>query len=291
MRAEDFKAENHAQKSHKVLTGLNKIDYFDQFMESRKASNASYGTLKYYSNKLKHFLAEINPNTATQNDIDKYLMQFSNVGNRHASFRAIRAFYKWREDMFDLPNPVTKMKAPKLPKLIMPTLKLDEIIKLIDNAESLQEKAIIALLTESGMRLSELSHIKLSDINWSLHTIRVLGKGRKERDVAFTQISGGYIKQWLNERQNNSESLWNLTDRGIEKALKRLEKKTGIRCNPHVFRRSFATIMKSKGVDISIIRQLGGWESLAMVERYTRSFGFMDALKLYKSPLQDLTSI
>jgi site-specific recombinase XerD len=291
LRAEDFKSLFQPQKHYLGLTGLTKNDYLTQFMQSREAINVSPSTLKYYRSKITTFLENVNPDTAAPNDINVFLMQYHNAGNRHAYFRAIRAFYTWREEMFDLPNPIRKLKAPKLPKLIMPALKLEEIKRLMDEAKYTQDKAMIALFIESGMRLSELAHIKVADINWNQHTIRVMGKGRKERDVAFTQVSEGYIKQWLAERQNDSETLWNVSDREIEKTLKRLEKKTGIKCNPHVFRRSFATIMKSKGVDISIIRQLGGWESLAMVERYTRSFGFMDALKLYKSPLQELTSI
>jgi site-specific recombinase XerD len=288
LRAEDFKSLKQPQKSPAVLTGLNKTDLLNQFMQSREASNSSQSTLKYYRSKLDTFLDNVNHDTATPSDINRFLMKYSNAGNRHAYFRAIRAFYSWREDMFDLLSPIRKMKAPKVPKLIMPALKLEDIKKLIEQAESTQDRAMIALFTESGMRLSELAHIKLSDINWNQHTIRVIGKGRKERDVAFTQVSEVYIKQWLAEYNTNSQCIWNKSERSIEETLRKLEEKTGIKANPHVFRRSFATIMKSKGVDIAIIRQLGGWESLAMVERYTRSFSFLDALKHYKSPLQDL---
>jgi site-specific recombinase XerD len=295
LRAEDFKSSEKNISSAKRLPFSKKClpsaDYYDKFMQSRKASNSTSGTLRYYKFKVKRFLDSLNPDTATLNDIERFLMQFQNSGNRHAYFRAIRAFYNWREEIFNLKNPIVKMKAPKVPKLIMPTLKLEEILKLISEAVSVKDKAIISLFTESGMRLSELSNIKLSDINWNDHTIRVMGKGRKERDVTFTQISENYLRQMMKESKHESNNIWNTTERAIVGSLKRLEEKTGLKCNPHVFRRSFATIMKSKGVDIAIIRQLGGWESLAMVERYTRSFGFTDALKHYKSPLSDLATV
>jgi integrase len=67
--------------------------------------------------------------------------------------------------------------------------------------------------------------------------------------------------------------------------LKRLERKTGIPCNPHVFRRSFATILRKDGVNSMVIKELGRWESNAMVQRYTRSFSFQDSMKFYRSPL------
>ena len=67
--------------------------------------------------------------------------------------------------------------------------------------------------------------------------------------------------------------------------LRRLEEETGIMCNPHVFRRTFACLMRKAGVDTMTIKELGRWESLEMVERYTRSFDFNDSLKFYRGPL------
>jgi site-specific recombinase XerC len=98
-------------------------------------------------------------------------------------------------------NPTKKMKAPKLSKLILPTLNREQVLLLIEKAETTRDKAIISLLTESGMRLSELANVKVEDINWQEHTIRVIGKGRKERDTAFTGFSEKYLRQMLSESQ------------------------------------------------------------------------------------------
>ena len=70
---------------------------------------------------------------------------------------------------------------------------------------------------------------------------------------------------------------------GIVSVLRRLEKRTGLSCNPHTFRRTFASNLHRAGMDIEHIMRLGGWESLDMVVRYTRSVKFEDSLKLYKS--------
>ena len=67
--------------------------------------------------------------------------------------------------------------------------------------------------------------------------------------------------------------------------LRRLEAKTGITCNAHVFRRTFAVLLRKAGIDTMTIKELGRWESLEMVQRYTRSFAFEDSMKFYKSPL------
>ncbi|MFC1967298.1 tyrosine-type recombinase/integrase [Chloroflexota bacterium] len=63
--------------------------------------------------------------------------------------------------------------------------------------------------------------------------------------------------------------------------LRRLEEKTCITCNPHVFRRTFACLLRRAGVDTMTIKDLGRWENLEMVERYTRSFDFSDSMKFY----------
>ena len=67
--------------------------------------------------------------------------------------------------------------------------------------------------------------------------------------------------------------------------LCRLRDKTGLPCNPHTFRRTFASILAKRGVDSLHIMRLGRWESIEMVERYTRSVQFEDSLKFYKAPL------
>ncbi len=65
--------------------------------------------------------------------------------------------------------------------------------------------------------------------------------------------------------------------------LRRLMRKTGLPCNPHTSRRSFASLLAKRGVDSLHIMRLGRWESISMVERYTRSVKFDDSLKLYSS--------
>ena len=79
--------------------------------------------------------------------------------------------------------------------------------------------------------------------------------------------------------------IWGVNHWGIISMLTRLEAKTGLPCNPHTFRRTFAVLLRKAGVDCLTIRDLGRWESVSMVERYTRSFGFSDAMRFYKAPL------
>ena len=76
-----------------------------------------------------------------------------------------------------------------------------------------------------------------------------------------------------------------LKDYWMPLLLRRLEKATGLPCNAHTFRRTFACLLRKAGVDSMTIEDLGRWASLEMVQRYTRSVSFQDSLKFYKAPL------
>ena len=244
----------------------------------------SPGTLQFYRVKLGRFLSELDPDTARRADIEAFLLQFKNPGNRHANYRAIKTLFNWREETFGFPSPMKHMKAPKLPKLILPSLSREEVLVLIDKAHCDRDKAVISLFTESALRLSEQVDIQPQDINWHNHTIKVKVKGGRECLAPFGNLTEQYLKSWLSQYQPDG-NIWGLNRWGIISMLRRLEEETGIKCNPHVFRRTFACLLRRAGVDTMTIKELGRWESLEMVERYTRSFDFNDSLKFYKGPL------
>lgn len=115
---------------------------------------------------------------------------------------------------------------------------------------NLRAKAIIALFVESGLRLAELSDIRLGDIDWESHTVRVMGKGRKEAEAPFGPLTEQYLEDWLQNNRSKAkanENIWGITASGIASMLKRLEKTTGITCNAHTFRRTFAVLLRKAG--------------------------------------------
>ncbi len=145
---------------------------------------------------------------------------------------------------------------------------------------------MIALFTESGLRLSELLSIRCEDIDWASHTIKVLGKGNKEAYAPFGELTAQYLKEWLAQYQPKAgQPIWDIGFWGIKSMLDDLKQETGLPCNPHTFRRTFACLLRKAGVDSLTIKDLGRWESLEMVQRYTRSVSFQDSLKFYKAPL------
>jgi len=263
-------------------------DYLSLFLQSRQAMGVSPRTLGFYTERLTKFTAHVDYLKASRHDIERFLNSIPSnqygLGTRHATFRALKTFYRWLRAEHGHSNPMERMAAPILGKPILPSLSRDQVEELLQSAGNYRDKAIIALFTESGLRLSELARVRATDINWHNRNIRVIGKGRKEAYAPFGDMSQECLRAWLAEYQPNG-NIWGLNYWGIAEMLKRLQRQTGLPCNPHTFRRTFACLLRKAGVDCLTIRDLGRWESVQMVERYTRSFGFSDAMKFYKAPL------
>ena len=111
---------------------------------------------------------------------------------------------------------------------------------------------------------------------------KVLGKGRKEAYAPFGELSAVYLKQWLAQYEPDGNT-WGINKNDIQTMLARLEKQTGLPCNPHTFRRTFACLLRKQGLDVLTIKDLGRWESFEMVQRYNRSVRFEGSAPFAKS--------
>ena len=267
---------------------IDKWDYLELFLQSREAMGVSPKTLRFYKERLSKFLNQINLHNTSRQYIQRYLNSIPpnkyGLGTRHASYRAIKAFFKWLNSEYGIPNVMEGIPAPILGKPILPSLDKNQVLHLIEKATSPRDKAIIALFVESGLRLSELANIKPEKISWENQTIKIWGKGRKEAYAAFGAMTTKLLGEWL-QRYQPDGNIWGLSEWGIASMLRRLESTTGLPCNAHTFRRTFACLLRKAGVDTMTIKDLGRWESLEMVQRYTRSVSFKDSLKFYPPSL------
>jgi site-specific recombinase XerD len=266
-------------------------DSIEAFLQSRR-EGASPGTIEFYAKYLSKAVPVLGL-TPRPTDINRFVDSLScTVGGKHAYFRAMSVYYNWlyspRAGLgFSIAdNPFLLVDAPKRPTRIPASLTREQVEKLLAAAQNPRDKAIISLFTESGLRLSELLAINTSDIHWETHTIRVIGKGNKEAYAPFGSLSERHLRTWLAQfKPKPGQSIWNLGYWGIKTMLNNLRKETGISCQPHTFRRTFACLLRKAGVDTMTIKDLGRWESLEMVQRYTRSVTFQDSLRFYKAPL------
>jgi integrase/recombinase XerC len=185
-------------------------------------------------------------------------------------------------------SPAEGIPTPRVPKPLPQTLTVDEIFALLDQIQeddpaSLRDRAILELLYAAGLRVSELVGLDLEDLDLSSRTVRVVGKGGKERLVPFGSKAAGALKSWLERshplrtRGSACEAAFlnlrggRLTDRSVRRILDRRLREAAIhaRLSPHALRHSFATHMLGSGADLRAIQELLGHASLSTTQRYT----------------------
>lgn len=262
-----------------------------RFLKSRR-HGLSLRTLEFYRGYLSRAREAIGFQVKGQ-DIVIFLDRLScSNGGRHAYYRALRAFYNWAyspKSGFCLNpqrNPVAFLDAPKVERPIPPSLTVEQVNSLLQQVDKIRDKAIIALLADSGMRLREIANIKAKDIDWASNTVTIWGKGNKQRKAPFTEGTARPLSDLISQN-GTGDNIWQMKPSGIATMLRRLEERTGLKCNPHTFRRTFASNLHRAGLDVEHIMRLGGWESLDMVLRYTRSVKFEDSLRFYRQVTKD----
>jgi site-specific recombinase XerD len=124
------------------------------------------------------------------------------------------------------------------------------------------------------MRIAEAVNVKASDFNWSEGTVIVLGKGNRFRKAL---AGNGVVKEWFSQHDT-----FEISKTGAQVMLRRLSQYAGIHCNAHSFRRGFCVHQVKSGLSTRVVQALGGWETIAMVERYSKSLSFEDSLRLYR---------
>ena len=263
--------------SYKVFTNNPKVvtrELLNIFLKSR-ANGLSPRTISDYEWRLQRFIGY----PLTSQGIKDFLDNLTCKNGKWNYFKCVRALVNWLyRNKHISENPITFVETPKRQKKLLPAISQEQLHILLEHCHCDRDKAILNFLWYSGTRVSEAANIKASDFNWNEGTVIVLGKGDKFRKA----LSGnGAVKAWFTSHDD-----FELDASGIQMMLKRLGKVSGIHCNPHSFRRGFAVHQVKSGLSTRVVQSLGGWEQISMVERYTRSLSFDDALKLYKG-IQD----
>ena len=261
-------------------------EWLSLFLKSRR-QGLSKRTYEFYEALLSPF---VNTCELTPESINAFLSRLSCANGKNAYYRAIRAFCNWlyRQGLI-INNPITRVDPPKMKKIILPSLTPEQVDYLIQSADTIRNKAIISLFADSGIRLTELLNIKPDHIDFDTNTVIIWGKGGKQWEAPFTNRTAELLSEWLTGKGDSTvggsvcvSNIWGLRKRGVQIMLWRLEQRTGLPCNPHTFRRTFASNLHRAGLDVEHVMRLGGWESLDMVLRYTRSVKFEESLKLYQ---------
>jgi integrase/recombinase XerD len=269
---------------------------FEDYLIELEIRNYSRNTIKTYSSIIKNFIEYLSKQEDLFDDkrflrtfkrYIQYLKREKHVTQNYIYLVTVvcKKFLEFNKLYF-----LDEVKPPKRTKSLPKSLNETEVENLINAVEwnpetdpenkqktMLRDKCILALLYSSGLRVSELVNLITKDIDFEERTIRIRGKGDKDRIVLFDEDTKKLILQYLNIHENESEYLFlnrsgnKISSRYVQRMIKKYAKKASIskKVTPHILRHSFATHLLKNGVDIRVIQQLLGHSSLSTTQIYT----------------------
>jgi integrase/recombinase XerD len=282
----------------RLLQRDNINDLIDQFLNyMRVERGVSENTIEAYGRDLRGLADFVEKEGASCKKIDiniltNYITYLSERLSRRSLARnisAIRTFFKFLvlEGVIQ-ENPARFLEVPKVSKTLPGILNEHEIELLLNQPSAstpigIRDKAMIELLYATGVRVSELVHLKISDVDLNVGYIKVKGKGAKERFVPIGEKAVSVLKEYIEkarskfDKKRGSPYLF-LNNRGkpfsrqgFWKMLKSYAKKAGIkkRITPHIIRHSFATHLIKNGADLRSVQMMLGHSDISTTQIYT----------------------
>lgn len=268
------------------LTTSDILERAKLYIACKSLEGLSKKTLKNYSlflNKLNMFFNKPCSTISTM-DLRMFLSAYGK-GKKASTINGyityLKNFFGWLQDEeYIIKNPARKLAFTKVPKLILQGYKADNLEKLREACLTEKEKAFFELLESTACRISEISNITLDNINWSDKSIKVTGKGNKQRIVYFSTKAKLHMEEYLRIRKGESNYLF-LSDhapykpiktRALQLILKRIQKRSGVdeRVHCHKFRRTQATYLLNSGMSLPGVQKILGHESPETTQRYAR---------------------
>ena len=259
----------------------------------------SLNTRKSYERDLLQYLHYLEDEQITSwQDVDRYVVinylekmhdekkAPATVTRMITSLRRLHQFL--RQERLTDHDPMQHIDTPNKVQKLPSTLSLTEVERLIETPDTtknlgIRDRAILEVMYATGMRVSELVGLKLSDLHLSLGLVQTLGKGDKERIIPLGDYAIQWLERYLDEARpllvaNPSETHvfvnhhgTGLSRQGIWKNLKQLVREAGINkeVTPHTLRHSFATHLLENGADLRTVQELLGHADISTTQIYT----------------------
>ncbi len=256
----------------------------------RVERNAPNNTLTAYKRDLQDlidFLGDLDISQVSMSDLRAFLKSLYQKGHCAATIgrklSTLRSFfvYAQREGLVEK-NHARALRAPKVESKLPHLLDSGAIGRLLEapgrDYLGLRDRAILETFYSAGVRISELAGLEMADLDLKAGTIKVMGKGSRERLAPLGQPATTALREWLSTRGEGGGALFlnyqdnRLSVRGIQKMLVKHLKAAGLdpTTTPHSLRHSYATHMLDNGADIRMVQELLGHKSITSTQRYTQ---------------------
>jgi integrase/recombinase XerC len=278
---------------------VNGILDFLRYLRAEKRSSAhtvsSYGRdLEQFSIYLTQVYEVGEPGQVSSVMVRSWIVQLASSGISNRSIRrklsALKSFYRYLQKHDKVTeSPLAIVSSPKIPKRLPVFVEEGDMMRIPEssgftrNFTGMRDELLVTLLYETGIRLSELTGLRDTDIDAGRQSLKVLGKRNKERIIPLGSEMMDFIKKYQYERDRElpyQESWLLLTDKGkklyprfVQRKVKYYlgEVSTLEKRSPHVIRHSFATHMLNNGADLNVIKELLGHSNLAATQVYTHN--------------------
>src|SRR5713101_2727870 len=262
----------------------------EAFLLSRRVANCSPHTIGVYARNLGRFAQTAGTELAacTSLDVQRYLSGLSQrlkPVSTHQHFRTLKTFFTWCVEVGLLQAHPMRGLRMQLPKTLPAVPEDDHVRRLLqacpDTFEGRRNRTLIALLADSGLRISEALRLRIEDVNFATRTVMVRGgKGAKDGVGFFGSEAAQYLRAWLTRRRDLRPEDYLFVDRSgrsmrrdhATHTLHKLSMKVGLprKIGPHALRHYAATSILKQTGDLELVRQVLRHESLTMALRYAR---------------------
>lgn len=284
---------------------MNLVDGFISYIEAERRYSPL--TVRNYRRDIADFLEFIgveaesfDPNAIARADVEEWIIYLFEKRKLKAqsvnrSVATLRSFWKWMlghgHANRDIVSVISQAKTPSRLPVFVSESRMEDVVALLrddiatDDFERLRDAVIVLLFYTAGLRLAELANLKIGDISADYRTIRILGKGEKERIVPLIGRMGEILKKYFSQFSSQNICIGQkkalilskkgepISVRTIQRIVDRKLKGAGIqgKTSPHTLRHTFATHLLNEGADLREIQELLGHSSLKATQVYTHT--------------------
>jgi integrase/recombinase XerD len=270
--------------------------YLQQFVGYLSAEKGlSHNTVLAYRSDLKRYFRYLEKHKKSlkdmqHHDLTEFLWQQKQEGLQPRSLyrliETLRQFHRFLMGENHLPtDPTENLMPPRLPVKLPNKLSIEEVDRLLnviggENEREIRNRAMLEVLYATGLRVSELVNLEMSNVDLSLGYVRVIGKGSKERIVPMGKSAIEHLQQYLAVRNKKFQNVTGVFLSKLGKKISRIEfwrqlknyaRAAGITKNitPHTLRHSFATHLLAGGADLRFVQEMLGHSSIVTTQIYT----------------------